>query len=627
MLFQPTVELLPPSDPNNSLFLAADRPDQPGFNEEYAPKQLEPGEWAHVVFAWVSRSAPEIPCNQYSGLKLHVVDMNPGRHVEDQAAIEARNLWIRSCPSVFVSGYRKGRYSPQSKLTAAWLNSWAPALVPESSYPNQPTSAEILVESPALKLHAPVQRTMVGDLLALRLRFQRGVEEGCAFRLLRKRESNGATVISVQQCAAAEASPDKPVPPYFEAGTARLAIDALDLQALNPGPVSYDVIGVVGAPGAARFASAQVKLMARDPAFPAQAVIIDPWPACKASQLRFASPEPAVSGRLETLRAYEATNVSIELCWVAGVPAVRFLDDGGAHEPFVPKPCPNCDNDQFKARPNGRIDLRPGESAHFLAGVTSIDTEEDPWRHCQRSSKLEWTGSAEDAPVLLPMDAGVCAAIDISAWRAGAFDGDAQNVEWAKKHDAGFEEPGATPPDCDKPGLLKMGRPAMMPRAEHLAFGLSLAARSFEKGQPVPLHLWVDNTGDGAAAVWTCMDLDFFKGRGFDLYDAYGHRLLRKREVELQEQFAKDPRTRAVQGAWSCTRNFQIEIPAHTCVNGDNYDFTAQLTQEYDLPPGEYTVHVRDGTAQPAEDLCGEHPEAPFAIRPGKDLTFQVVQP
>lgn len=627
MLFQPEVELLPPSDPNNNLFLAADRPDKEGDNTEYAPKELEPGGWAHVLFGWVSRSAPEIPCNHYSGLKLHLIDINPNIPVDDRSAIEVRNLWIRSCPSVFVSGYRKGKYSPQSKLTTNWFNSWAPAVVPESSYPEQPTSSQISSNSPLLNLHVPVTRSMVGDHLQLRLRFPRGADEGCAYRVLRKRESTGATVIAIQQCTAGKSGPEKPVPPYFEAGTARLEIEALDLLALKAGPVSYEVIGAVDGVSS-HFAAVHVDLVARDPTLPEQVAILNPLPTCTGSQLRVDSLDPVVSARLQTLRAYQIRNISNETCSIAGVPALRFLDDKGNNEPFVPKACPNCDNDLFKTRPNGRIDLKPGDSAHFLVGATAIDTEEDPWMHCQRASQLELTVSEGDKAVVLPLDAGVCAAIDISAWRAGTFDHDPRNLEWGRAHAAVLREPdGPVPRDCAKPELLALGRPSMMPSRGSVAWGLSVASHRFVKGEPAPLHLWIDNAGDEPIGVWTCMELDYFKDRGFDLFDAYGHRVLRKREINLSEECRKDPKVAQLERAWSCTRNFEIPIPAHTCVNGDNYDFTSQLAQEYDLPPGEYTVHLRDGNAESTDNICAEHQDAPLAITPAKDLTFEVVQP
>ncbi len=627
MLSQPSVELLPPSDPYNSPFLATNHPEE-GGGSEYVPKQLEVGGWAHVLFAWISRSAPEVRCNHYSELKLHLMDVNPNTNVEDKAAIDVRNLWIRSCPSVYVSGYRNGRYSPQSTLSGTWLTWLQPAIAAESSFPMQARASQVLPASPLLGLHAPVGRTMLNDYLGLRLKFPRAADNGCAFRLIRKRESSGSTIISVQQCPTVDTAPEKPVPQFLESGISRLDIRALDMLPQEAGSVEYEVVGTVASSGSTPFARAQIKLIARDPTFPAQAPILTPLPPCKASQLHFISHEPVVSRRLQTLRAYEATNTSNEACSVAGVPTLRFLDEKGANEPNVPKPCPNCDNDLFKVRPNGRIDVKPGDTAHFLVGVTSIDTLEDPWMYCQIAANLELTVTAGDQPLVFPMAAGVCAAIDISAWRAGAFDGDPQNVQWAKTHDVVFQEPASPlPADCDKPELLARGRPSMIPSTGAIAWGLSLASHTFIKGEPIPLNLWLENSSNDPASVMTCMNLDYFKAQGFDLYDAYGHRVLRKGEAMLREKCAHDPNAARINMGWTCARNFPIQIPAHTCVNGESYDFTAQLERDYDLPPGEYTVHVRTSPNEPPGNFCDTHQDVPFAVSPRKDLTFDVVQP
>ena len=55
------------------------------------------------------------------------------------------------------------------------------------------------------------------------------------------------------------------------------------------------------------------------------------------------------------------------------------------------------------------------------------------------------------------------------------------------------------------------------------------------------LYVWVDNPSDVPIFVMTCMDLDHFKARGFDLFDAYGHRVLRKYEVKIQERCKTNP--------------------------------------------------------------------------------------
>jgi hypothetical protein len=86
--------------------------------------------------------------------------------------------------------------------------------------------------------------------------------------------------------------------------------------------------------------------------------------------LHVVSLPPVVSTPLRTLRAYNATNISEQACSLAGVPRTRELDDKGDYQHAMPPACPNCDNDLFAARPNGRIDIKPGETAHLLARAT-----------------------------------------------------------------------------------------------------------------------------------------------------------------------------------------------------------------------------------------------------------------
>jgi hypothetical protein len=132
------------------------------------------------------------------------------------------------------------------------------------------------------------------------------------------------------------------------------------------------------------------------------------------------------------------------------------------------------------------------------------------------------------------------------------------------------------------------------------------------------------------------MGLDYFKEHGFDLYDAYGHRLLRRSQVKilgglsgdgLQAECKTDAGHARLSGQfWSCTRNFPINVPAHACVNGDDYDFTADLAGRYDLPPGEYTVRLREGQGD-NDDLCKMQKGPLYLGLPGKDLIFSVIQP
>jgi hypothetical protein len=152
-------------------------------------------------------------------------------------------------------------------------------------------------------------------------------------------------------------------------------------------------------------------------------------------------------------------------------------------------------------------------------------------------------------------------------------------------HAAGQTAP--IPRDCEKRDLLARGRPTMVSMRKSLAFGLSLAKREFKAGEPITLHVWVDNTGNKPAGVMTCSGLGYFKDRGFDVYAAGGHRILRRFEVKMQDECKNDLDKRQYpDDLWICGREFPIYIPSHTCVTRDDFDFTVVLTDEFDLPPG-----------------------------------------
>jgi|GEM_PF-4828157 len=84
----------------------------------------------------------------------------------------------------------------------------------------------------------------------------------------------------------------------------------------------------------------------------------------------------------------------------------------------------------------------------------------------------------------------------------------------------------STPSDCEKKDLLINGNPVMIRIHEDVAIGLSLAKHEFKAGNQIKLHIWVDNSGDTPADVWTCPDLDHFKALGFGLFDRSGQRIL-----------------------------------------------------------------------------------------------------
>jgi hypothetical protein len=166
----------------------------------------------------------------------------------------------------------------------------------------------------------------------------------------------------------------------------------------------------------------------------------------------------------------------------------------------------------------------------------------------------------------------------------------------------------------------------MLPVRNNLAFGISTARREFVHGEKMPLHIWVDNTGDASVGVWSCIELDLFKTRGFDIYDAHGHRVLDRNEVKFYEECKTSPELAELGDQFrTCFGNAPIPIPAHACVNGNDFDFTIDLADRFDLPPGEYTARLREDWMT-YHRVCAPHDEPAFQEKRG-DLRFAVVQP
>lgn len=615
----PVIELLPFSDDSVSnrgfTILATSNAEEP--LEALGTKPLAPGEWAHFVVVWVDRTFSQMPCEEYSTLRLNFYAAH-GFPTPDDEAVEVRNLWIHSCPPAFVSPYRVGHFHGDINLSKRWKKMREPTEI-DLSFPQQILSSEIVQSSPLFRVHTQAARTMMGDNIQLRINFSRHLDNGCAYRMLRRRESNGATLIQMQNCPQDDAWTPQPVSGPEDSRITRLELRFRNLLPDHLGNVEYDFLGQIGQAKTPVLARASASFSVRDPTNPSEATLMTDLASCTASQLQFTALPLSVPKRLINVRAYEARNVSAKACSVAGVPNLRFMDNR-MNAALYQKSCPNCINDGFLPRPNGRIDLQPGGEAHFLVTGTKIDTEEDPWMHCLvQFPTIEVTPAPGDTPVSLPFEAKVCAAVDISAWREGGYDSDPMNSKWSIAHHPDIGPPTKPiPPDCNKPELRAFGQPHMIDSKGQLAFGLSLPSSEFTTPHIVPLHVWVDNAGDTPSTLVTCGGLDAFKMWGYELYDAYGHRVLRKREVKLKEECGTKDHGNPELDLNVCSL---ITVPAHTCTS----EFSYNLNAEYDLPQGEYTVHALDHP-QHVDDLCNQK-ETPFHATPGVDLTFEVLQP
>jgi hypothetical protein len=632
----PQVALEPTSDTNNQPFYAAWRSGDPGADtHEFEPRVLEAGAWAHLLLVWTSRAAPELNCNLYSDVRLGFSYQWRQRH---EPEVEIRHLWIRACGPFGVSGYRLGRYSEASRVPQKWLDWFGAVGSREIVFPSPTTFTEI-AGSPMLALRAQAKRTMLGDrLFSLQLNFPRWAGRGCAFSQLRKRESDGGTLILMQQCdgLAPEESPTSAaVPPWHQPGVMGLYLGGgnLEIPPQRTGPVMYEVTAPVGGgsgdKGGARYARTRVDLVARDPALPRQAVILDPLPACMPGQLRVEALPAVVSSPLKTLRAYNATNVSAQACSLAGVPRARGLDDEGHYQPFLPPACPNCENELFLPRPNGRIDLAQGETAHLLVGSAG---KNEGQARCTSTPKFEMSLNREasltapfnagplDADVAesltLPFAGDDCVALDVSAWRRGAYDGDPLNLHWAKVAPA-VAPVAAVPSECNRPELLAHGLPVAIEGTHDPVYALSMTQHEFVRDEPVTMYLWTINSSDHEIEMGGCTRPAYLKGGGFVLYDAYGHRMLNQRQVASEKQCRVDPA--GEHDLLVCTATMTYSLKAHTCLNSP-----VDLTKAYELPPGEYTL----STGDPGDGVsCPRRGDGPHEFDPGRDIRFAVLQP
>jgi hypothetical protein len=94
-------------------------------------------------------------------------------------------------------------------------------------------------------------------------------------------------------------------------------------------------------------------------------------------------------------------------------------------------------------------------------------------------------------------------------------------------------------------------------------------------------------------------------------------------ETGIKAKCATDYQNRFVGGVMNCARNMLISIPSRTCMTRDDYDFTWVLADDYDLPLGDYTAHLRpDGVI-----LCKPEERAPIPPAQGTAVTFSIVKP
>ncbi|HWG21321.1 MAG TPA: hypothetical protein VG225_12395 [Terracidiphilus sp.] len=220
----------------------------------------------------------------------------------------------------------------------------------------------------------------------------------------------------------------------------------------------------------------------------------------------------------------------------------------------------------------------------------------------------------------VPFEAHDCVSMDISAWRQGHYDGDPLNLHQAKLAQAAESAPKpAVSSECNKRELLVHGWPYPIEGTHEPEYAISMEQHQFLRDQPIPLYLWANNSTDHPLERGGCNTSKptYFKAGGYVLYDAYGHRMLNKRQIASDERCKADPS--GYVEPLVCTATVIWSLPPHTCIVSP-----LDLGKDYDLPPGEYTISTRD----PGDTAsCPRRGEKLYKPDPGTDIRFSVSQP
>ncbi len=137
-------------------------------------------------------------------------------------------------------------------------------------------------------------------------------------------------------------------------------------------------------------------------------------------------------------------------------------------------------------------------------------------------------------------------------------------------------------PACERELFARRGKPYMFTARAGIAFGVSSAP-----DKPGRLYLWVDNQTEKAINLYTCCAQTLYEY--IDIYSSDGHRVLSKREQEIQKarsQGIEDP-------PQICTCSGSAFVQPHTVAILDSDD----ISSWYSLPPGRYIISERNPPA------------------------------
>jgi hypothetical protein len=555
---------------------------------------LEAGEVVHLLLAWSSATLPVdgLVMDDCAVHDLMTLSFWSPQH--KTLLLEVRHVPMKICNRPWQSSLRLGPYIPGETIEKEWLDrfhlkqsDFAPGVTARSAEVSAAGEgvATLRALSGVEYLKGPFESGQSG-YFELFLKLPSPAFANCPFDSLRKREADGQTVIYMNYCD------DRHVKESHGTRTTRVLVREMGLLPERTGHVEYDSVSEVSHRGRPLLAQSRLELSIRDPNKPALPAIEISTPGCMGSQLRLTVPPMELGNHWSQPRTYppvgeewfdgkvfEVTNISDQNCMLGGTPDLKFLD-------LLPPVCRNCETPLFKRRESRWIELKPNDAAHFIVVRHLLD--HNYWSQCAATGGINMLLMSGPPAIRLPFEAGICAQVRVSAWRAGPYDRDPMNVQYEREENQREQQRIAAAEPLPKEFLEEVsadtGEPVIFGRGS-ITWGLSTKAVSY--GEPIPVLLWLYNSTDEPQPVMRCQDIDCFWFSDINLFDSAGHRVL-----SIAEQ--KEPKLRDSGRVRISSYHLPIYIPPHTLMHGrfskQDPNFARDLQSYYSLPPGQYLI-------------------------------------
>lgn len=546
-----------------------------------AQSRMAPDSQVHQVIAWSSITQTQEHLDYDDCLSSDGLTATLGRN---EPILTIRHLWLEQCGQAWMSSMRMGPFVPGEELSPDWLARYG--LHRSDIAEPSPLLVQARLHSfDSIQYLKSTFESGYSGWFVLGLEQPAGVTGECAFRTLRRRETDGQTDIVVNHCAPIKARPVNSKR-FFE-----IMLRDYNMFPERIGSVDYESTMDLVQNGKPAAAAGTTTIEVRDPADPILPTIETSLKPCRVNQLSLQSTAKlgnqidiqALKPMVEVPRAgrvYSFTNTSEETCLIGGTPELQVaVQPESSGQKVNLGVCRDCSDSLFNSRGQHWITLRPSKSAHFIVtGKPAYGIYHKPCAFFPELFLKNSTGTMQ-----LGYGLASCELIDVSAWRDGPYDNDPLNLQYAFVK-ARSTEPPPLPQECAKEVTLETGVPFMFPSQDPIQFGLSSRPSAFHDGAPVAM--WISNPTNNEIELMSCGDMDRFFIGGFDILDQNGNRVLSKQEVKTGHAVMRE--------LMACNSNVAVNIPPHSCNHGipDKSSYY-KLGSMYTLPAGHYEVVPR----------------------------------